>query len=261
MANKLRPNAPELTEELMIYYELQRNSEKHIEYAKKMFDANEMAPGQLNWGYNILAELDKDAILFTYGDNDTYAPWIVAAAKNFRQDVTIINTSLVRVDYYRENLFKDMGLPKMEGIGKMDTKEAYHDAGTKIIEHIMKSKRPMYFGTSCGDQFEEAFGDDMYLTGLTYKYCKESFDNTAVIKRNYEKRYMLDYMTQSFSYHIANEQVFQMNATYLPSMVKLFHHYAESEDETRKTKLYELLLTVAKKSGKDEEVLKMIENK
>ncbi len=258
-AKNLRPNAQELIEELMIYYELQRDQDKHYEYANRMFDANEMAAGQLNWAYNLLSELDQNAILFTHGDNDTYSVWIVAAVKNFRRDVTIINTSLMRVDDYRNLLFKDMGLPKMDLIiDEKTSREDYHNAGEKIVKHIMKSERPMYFGTACSYQFEDFFGENLYLTGLAYKYCEKSIDNTAIIKRNYEKRYMLDYLVQTFSYHIQNNQVLQLNASYLPSMVKLYKLYDNSEDIQRKEELKELMLLVAKNSGKEAEVKEMI---
>lgn len=259
-ANELRPNAQVLNEELMIYYELQRDSEKHYKYAQKMFSDNEMAPGQLNWGHNLLYEVDKNAILFTYGDNDTYAVWIVAAAKRFRRDVTIINTSLVRVDDYRNKLFKDMGLPKMElNINEKTSREDYHKAASDIVRHILKnSARPIYFASGCSREFMDDFGDDMYLTGLAYKYSKESFDNTAIIKRNYEKRYLLDYLAQTFSYHIANDQTLQLNGTYLPSMVKLYKHYEESEDLELKKELEGRMLFVAKQCNREDEIKQMI---
>ncbi|MGJ8660802.1 MAG: formylglycine-generating enzyme family protein [Bacteroidota bacterium] len=258
-AQKLRPNGPELIEELMIYYELQREQNKHYEYAEKMFNANEMAPGQLNWGYNILAELDENAILFTHGDNDTYAVWIVEAAKKFRRDVTIINTSLMRVDDYRNRLFADLGLPKMEyKISESANHQEYRQAGIDIVKYILKTDRPIYFSNSTIEEFEHEFADKLYLTGLAYKYCKNAFDNLAIIKRNYEKRYLLDYLLQNFSYHIANDQVLQLNGTYLPSMIKLYQHYQESEEIVKKTELEKFLIVLGDQTHQQTEIRELL---
>lgn len=57
-------------------------------------------------GKMYLDSCDENAILFTIGDNDTFALWYAQNIEGYRQDIRIINTSLFQTDWYIDDMKK-----------------------------------------------------------------------------------------------------------------------------------------------------------
>ena len=51
-----------------------------------------------------LDSCDKDAILFTIGDNDTFPLWYLQEVEKYRTDIKIINSSLLATDWYIDQM-------------------------------------------------------------------------------------------------------------------------------------------------------------
>lgn len=61
-------------------------------------------PAILEYNKNIMASCEKNAILFTNGDNDTYPMWFLQFMENYRTDITVVNVNLFNVAWYIKQL-------------------------------------------------------------------------------------------------------------------------------------------------------------
>lgn len=255
-AQELGPNRVELFDDLTNYYELRRDKKNSETIAKKWFASNDISPGIYTWNYNMLQSVDDNAILLTVGDNDTYPAWILQRAKGIKPNVSVVNLGLIRLDDYRKTYFKELGIPYIEI--DSEKKESYEAVQTILIKHIKENTdRPVYLGISASKKVYKSFEEDVYNVGLAYKWSEKKFDNIAVIKKNYEKYYMLDYLKQEYSNDISQGIIDDNSANYILSLVTLYHHYKESEDP-KMAETKNLILRVAERSGNLEEIIEYL---
>ena len=57
-----------------------------------------------NWAHNMLQSVEPYAVLFTYGDNDTFPLWYLQEVEGIRRDVTVIVQTYLGTDWYHRQL-------------------------------------------------------------------------------------------------------------------------------------------------------------
>ena len=137
----------------------------------------------MDYNYNVISLLEKNAILITNGDNDTYPAWIITKIIKYRPDVRIINRSLLNTDWYPIHLINNENIPEfidersltslrdsiLEDIKSEKTNMPavgpFSDALlSEIIKNAEKKNRPLYFAAT------------LYKTGIIRELKNEGMD-------------------------------------------------------------------------------------
>ncbi len=128
----------------------------------------------MDYNYNVLLSLEKNAILVTNGDNDTYPVWILQRILNIRPDVTVVNRSLLNTDWYALQLIDQGRIPRFitaDELAEMRKGKGPYD--TMLIEKLLpsakKNQQPLYFAlTLYMNEPLEKLAADGFTVGLAH---------------------------------------------------------------------------------------------
>jgi tetratricopeptide (TPR) repeat protein len=163
-----------------------------------------------DYGINMLISCDKDGIVFTNGDNDTFPLWFAQEVLGVRRDIIVANLSLINTDWYIRHL-KYWGAPIKfsEWVINRLTPQMTPDRRIIYVKDIMirhiiatnagidlserdyyipleefarkyvkgyKGKRPIYFASTVSPENYKGLDPYLKLEGLVYRLTGDSTD-------------------------------------------------------------------------------------
>jgi hypothetical protein len=257
------PNDPGLLESYINYCEINGHTEKLPDLYTRLYNSNQFAQGIIETGYNMLMSLDKNAIVFVCGDDDTYPMRMLQVVKKVRTDVTILNTSLaVYLPVYTKRLLKEKNVTLTEDILNKGQNEMEIIKGLVLAINKSNPDIPIFFDIFC--DAEQTFPDSLYCTGLAWKYSITRFNNISRLKNNIENHFHLDYLDEA-SYQnngISTGIVDEMKTAYVTPFAILYKHYLEMGESNDRTEFYKsFIMKYAEKLGVQKEMEEFLQGK
>jgi hypothetical protein len=253
-AHHLSPDSPEPIMSLIFYYEIQRDLDQRNKNIEAYYQLGDYSPGLLNYSYNLLAALEKDAIVLTEGDKDTEAILLLQKGKKYREDVLMLNVNLLLITEYRERIFKELEIEPL-GFDPIENERNYERFQQTIITKISSNKKqkPVYTAITLSRPYTDLISPNLYLTGLAYQYSLRTVDHVSLLKKNVDQLFLLDYIQEYFASDISIGNVNSMNGNYLLPFTILSQVYLKEGNTTKANYYKDLALKVATASDRLEE--------
>ncbi|MBN2091228.1 hypothetical protein JW964_16570 [candidate division KSB1 bacterium] len=266
-AYQLQPDNPETYADLLGYYEYSGDDKKAKEFSDKLYRSQILAPGLMNYNYNVLMSVEPNGILITNGDNDTYPCWILQRTKGVRTDVLVLNVSISTEKSYlaRKLAEKNIQFNVEENFQQSkikDNKQNWTFSKERFLANLCQTigqkypAIPLYLAMTVYSNFYEVFKENLYAVGLAFKYSTVRIDNIALTRKNLEQNFRLDYLQNDWynENYPAESIVNQLNMNYLSSMVFLAEHFKNSGEAEQSKKWISLVNLLAEKAGKKENI-------
>lgn len=256
-AYAIDPDRTEIYSHMINQSLIDGDKETYSKFCKLWKDSGEIATGILSWNYNALIGLEPNAILLTHGDNDTYPSWMLQEVDAVRPDVTVLNVHLLRNRAYCDRMFKQLGIalyPEEAGDAAVWDTDLL-----PVVDHIMEgTAQPLYLNVTLPRTIRESYEEVLYTVGLAFRYSTTPFDNIAMIRENYEQKFLMDYLRMGFAVDEKATVLNAMNVNYLPAFVSLYKDYVKRNELAKATEIKKVLLNIGRANGKEKQILALI---
>lgn len=233
----------------LCHYWMEGRTDSARSVGRRYFESGAYSPALLQYSYNQLAGMPEGALFIGNGDAELIPKIVLQGGLGVHRDKVVVPLSFLALPAYVDSLCAQLGI-EPPALPDSLTWEARTEA---FVRHLIaRSGRPVYFAPSIGAKLLRPFADRLYSEGLVLRYSETPYDNMAVMKRNVEQRYLMDYLLVSFVPQQQWSAAALMQLNYAAALQPLLRFYRDSGDTARHAWLMRLLTAAVDGAGCNE---------
>lgn len=214
------------------YYQQHGQMEEARRVAREWFDSGLYSRDILSYCYNELIGLEKNAILAGARYQWSYC-FLLQHGMGLFKDVELVDLIDLLYPDSESELWKAKGVD----VQTFSDEKEVDCPGVWYFTEI--ERRPVYITQSGSSISLEKMKDHLYSEGLVFRYSLKPYDNMAVMRRNYEQKYLLDYLR----FPVVTDAL-RNNERYILAFLPLLKFYYVSGDKNQYLKLKTLLMSI-----------------
>lgn len=170
---------PEFFDDMLAKAIIENNQNDIKLFSKKVKELGNYSSTTFEYNQNVLASLEKNAVLFTYGSSDTYPLIVLQEQLNQRRDIKIINLGWLTHPTYAKEVYSLLGL---ESPSVLNVTEEEH------LSRLTTSRNnlPIYFALTLSENSYLPYKGRLFCTGLAFKYSELNLLNVKVLEDNWK---------------------------------------------------------------------------
>lgn len=235
----------ELYYELAKYHEVNQNEKEKNRFCVKLKSAN-LTAALREYAYNTLVSVEKNGVLITYGERDTYPIWVLQTTENFRTDVQVLNYDLLLNEGYRNRKSKELGI-------RFSRK---YSEPIDLLKEIgpRNENKSIYYSLTVSHLVLKELKSDLYTTGLALKFSKKEFDNLTLLRTNWENNFLKQELSKFKIVEIDN----QLHLNYILPLIQLVSLYEKELETAEAEETKKLIHQLASMAGKEKAVKQIL---
>ncbi len=228
---------PEMWDDLLFSHYIKGNKKGIVEMTDNLFNSSIYSSAVMEYNQNVLSSVDKNGVLVTYGNIDSYPLLIWQEKFNIRKDVRIICLEWLSNEKYSADIAKVLGIT---------TESVLNVSEEKALGAILKAtKKKVYLGLTLPPAFLKKQSGSLYCTGLAMLYSSKPVSNIESLETNWTSLFKRKYLYN-------NDDI---NRNYLIPLVIL--HQAET-DVAKKTEYRQTIDFLSNSIGANQNLEKYV---